>query len=794
MNRLLPIAVVALTFVVTTPVLAAAAVGEPFLLTDTRYGPASGYPMLLSSGRDVTLFWNSGTRLRATRVGTGLSGPSHTVLKNSGADSYSAAWTGSHFLLVAGQANSTSSADDDRIVGQKIDSTGQPIGAPFVIIARGSQPRIAFDGTTVLMLYLPTDADQIHAIRLSPDGVPLQATSSPTGLSSYIQGLASNGRSFAAIASNRWERQVVLFDRGGAIRSTTPLATDDSGRALIATDGERYLVADGSIGRLSTLLIEADGTAGPEIDLVPRRGGVVHPTAATWSGSRWVVAYVDDPYNADETYAVAQLNGATRAVEAREEVPGPVASMAASGGQLTLAWLPGDEIRLAQSSIAAGPSVTASVAPAAQRLHGTASARHGTLVLWEEGFRLHAGVRGANGQWTENELPVYPAYAAAAASDGEGFAAIAQTMDGHRVLRLDRNGRLLGEPASVDWDPQQILWTGREYVLYRSYHDLTAATLSRSGTLSAPRTVSLAAIGASGVDLASNGDGFYAVWLAAAPFVTPPMPPTGALGIRLRADLTPLDAAPTVFAAQEETYAATATWNGSQYVVAWSGEKGLRVTRVSAHDGTAFAAQTVSTEPSYAVRLQTLDGGDVLLDWQQWSDPLPQVVPHLAFLSPGGFPSTPVALPRPDDRLGSDLQRVAALPGGRATLVEAAVADDAAVDGAVRLRMAVVSRDTLPQRPAAPQLIAPAQGDVIELRWIAPPQAISGYRIEYRSNDGPWIETGPVLPAEQQSASIATQGRKVSFRVRAWNDAGPGAYSDAVVVNGAARRRVVRGR
>lgn len=785
MNRLLPIALVALT-IITTPVLAGAAVGEPFLLTNTRYGPAVGYPTLLSSGRDVTLFWSSGTRLRATRVGTGLSGPSHTVLKTSGADSYSAAWTGSHFLMVAGQANA-------RIVGQKIDPTGQPIGASFLIVDGGSRPRIAFDGTTVLMLYFPANSDQIHTMRLSPDGVPLQATPSPTGISADIQGLASNGRSFAAVASNRWERQVVLFDRDGTVRSTTPLTTDYTGHALIATDGERYLVADGSAGRLSTLLIEADGTAGLEIELVPRRGGEVHPTAVAWSGSRWVVAYIDDPYNADETYAVAQLNGATRAVEAREEVPGRVASMAVSGGQLTLAWLPGDEIRLAQSSIAGGPSVTASFASAAQRIRGTASARHGTLVLWEEERTLHAGVRSADGHWTENELPVRPAFAAAAASDGEGFAVIAQTMNGHSVLRLDRDGRLLGEPLTVDdWHPEQILWTGREYVLYRSYYGLTAATLSKTGTLSAPRTVNLDAVGAVGVELASNGDGFYAVWLVASPFMSPPMPPTGAFGIRLRADLTLLDPEPRVFAEEEQTHGASVTWNGSRYVVAWSGENGVRVTRVSAHDGSAFAAQTVMTEPSYLPRLQPLDDGEVLLDWLQWSNPLQGAIPYLAFLSPGGTPSTPTALPRPDDRLGSDLQRVAALPGGRAALVEAAIADDAAVDGAMRLRMAVVSRDALPQRPAAPQLIAPAQGDVVELRWIAPPQAVSGYRVESRSNDGPWIETGPVLPAEQQSASIATQGRKLSLRVRAWNDAGPGAYSEAVVVNGAARRRVVR--
>jgi hypothetical protein len=204
--------------------------------------------------------------------------------------------------------------------------------------------------------------------------------------------------------------------------------------------------------------------------------------------------------------------------------------------------------------------------------------------------------------------------------------------------------------------------------------------------------------------------------------------------------------------------------------------------------GGPAAAQELTDDSSYGARVQTVDGG-VIVDWQQSSSSALEK-PHLVFLSTDGTATEPAALPVPDDRMGSDEQRIAALPGGNVGVFESAIADDAPVDGATRIRMTAVSRNALPQRPDAPQIMASLQNGVADVRWIAPLQPVNGYRVEYRRDDGAWIELETSIAAGQRSVLIDTHGMPLTVRVRAWNEGGPGAYSQTVLVNGAKRRAV----
>src|SRR5688500_1584745 len=146
MTRLTRIAVLLFLASATSLLARPLFVGEPFPLTNTRYGEAAGQPHLVSNGREVFLFWATDTHIRFTRLGSDAP-PSRAVLARTGGDSYGVVWTGRHFLIVSGRTFFNSRADDDDIIGQLIDVHGEPAGEPFLIVEGGQAPRIAFDGT-----------------------------------------------------------------------------------------------------------------------------------------------------------------------------------------------------------------------------------------------------------------------------------------------------------------------------------------------------------------------------------------------------------------------------------------------------------------------------------------------------------------------------------------------------------------------------------------------------------------------------------------------------------------------
>ena len=135
---------------------------------------------------------------------------------------------------------------------------------------------------------------------------------------------------------------------------------------------------------------------------------------------------------------------------------------------------------------------------------------------------------------------------------------------------------------------------------------------------------------------------------------------------------------------------------------------------------------------------------------------------------------------------------VAAMADGTVAYIYSGVQTAEPYHGASRVMMTIGSPAPLPETPAAPRGVARAKGGVIVFEWTAPAQIVNGYRVESRIDDGPWIEIEEWLSPDRRSVSVpARSSTTYAFRVRAWNDAGAGAYSDPVIVQ-RPRRRAVR--
>ena len=736
-------------------------VGVPFPLTHTRYAAATGHPHLVSNGAEVFLFWGTDTNIRFTRLGENAP-PSRAVIARTHGDNYAVLWTGSHFLLVLGRTQFTSIPDDDDIFGLRVDVNGVPMGQPFLLVDGGQTPRIAFDGTSVLMLFRRAGSDQVFAQRLNTDGTP-HAEAKATGVEGNIQTIASNGTSFAAIVAGRFDRKLVMLDRDANVQSVSTL-NEEHRRfwSTLASDGRRFLLVDSFGSPVHARLVDADGTVGPSLAIDEAHGWDFTPASVAWTGSKWMVAWAISPNQlpggVEKTFTIAQLDADARAVEQREQRGGVWVSLAAHGERVKAAWLPqleyGDIIQVADVPLREQSGVTSSFAAARQDVRATASASHGTLVLWEENYQLHAGIRARDGRWREQIVWPHQSFTVSAASDGQQFAILFTTPDGWYTMKLDGDGTPLGEAQKVDGYPRDILWTGHEYVLIKDSESRI---------------------------IAAGDNGFYAVSIITGPFQTPGgSPRLGVTGIRLGPDFQPLDAQPTTFVLEktDTIFEAAAGWDGTQYVVVWSTANGITAAHVPADGGAPTIRSIASDDLAGELRVTRVSGG-AAIDWMNYPDSK-----RLSFLFADGAKTEPMTL------RASSATEIAALPDGNVALVETLLQNDAPAEGTHRVSMTVLA-PLLPQRPQSLQANAIVRGEVAELRWSAPPEAVSGYRVEYRIEDGPWVELDRTLSPDERSASIPTRRKRAALRVRAWNDAGPGAYSQTIVVN-TGRRRAVR--
>ena len=412
-----------------------------------------------------------------------------------------------------------------------------------------------------------------------------------------------------------------------------------------------------------------------------------------------------------------------------------------------------------------------------QALVATTSVATATLLVWNEGNDAHVGLRFANGAWRERRL-AYAQRAFAAASDGNAFVVLTGDDHGWSASWLDANGAVVQQSPRVTTlaaravaaNANGAIAIGRD-----ASGNIAAARLSRDGSVS--DAVVLRA-GADDPVVATDGTNFIAAWET---------PEKTIESVRLDAALQRLDAADLiVFFAEAEDPAVA--FNGTDYVfVARVGEfvRGRRVTVAGEKIFEIIQTGRAGGEPPRALALTQLDGA-VGLTWHDGRSQLLLLdfgATPWTVRTATGFDSRPDAAPR-----------FAALPNGGVAFVHGEVTNGAPHHGSARLAMSI-AHPSAPTAPDAPRATVAQEGGRLRVSWTAPSQPVNGYRVEYRIDDGPWLESEGWMDAGTHSAAAdARKGGLYTVRVRAWGDGGTSTYSEAVSVQftPTARRRAVR--
>lgn len=759
--------------------------GRTFPIAGTRYVTTWGNdPCLVSNGRDPVVFWTAGGTLRVSRYVNGRFLMSRGLAEVGGFDdTYDVVWTGTHFLVVFGT--------DEGIKSLVLDAAGEPRGKPL-LIQQGVWPRIAWNGRHVLMLFIGQDiTSELHALLLSAEGSPAEAGSRPLGIEppQARVALASNGDSFAALVPNAFDPLFLFFDAGGRLQSRSVFASHGAGVA-IASDGRRYLgVAACDEMHLCmpavSRLIGPDGTAAPPVELDQPFHS--NPTVV-WGGTKWVVAYVRDIYKPDEAaLQIVHLDASARAVERREERPAALqASLGFAGGRVLAAWVNdlygGDVVNVGPLPLDPATSVPASFAAAGQGLSGVAASAHGTLAVWQEGgitapVALYTGFRALDGTWTERQIRAGEEGAQSlVASDGQQFMLYtAAGREGPLVRRLDRDGAPVGQPVAVPFFVNRMLWSGRDYLLFYG-GGRAVARMSADGTLTATRELP-AVTGYSPV-FAAGGDGGL-IFVRIEQTYVDHYPRILALSVvRLDRNLEPIDTTPVRLPADPQAIGMYgAGWDGRQYVVTWVSRDRILASHIPASGPVEPKEMKVADGRADQFFIEPVPGG-AAIQWNRYSGRN-----HLTFLRHDGTTGGTVTLNEGTD-LGLTNGQIAPLANGDLAYVESTLLEGAPFERTRHLTFRVFSNAPLPPRPSAPRLTA---GETL-LTWDAPPQPVDGFRLEARIDDGPWIEIAPPLPRDARSFTFQRQpGSSYAFRIRAWNEAGMGAYSGDMP-----RRRAVR--
>jgi hypothetical protein len=195
--------------------------------------------------------------------------------------------------------------------------------------------------------------------------------------------------------------------------------------------------------------------------------------------------------------------------------------------------------------------------------------------------------------------------------------------------------------------------------------------------------------------------------------------------------------------------------------------------------------QHVTDEAAIGVRIKRVAGGSAIVWRNNASDFIP-FVNRLALLRHDGTVTDAITI-----SAQTDLGLLTTLPNGDLGYIEALNFWGSPYEAMQRVAMRVLGMAALPAKPDAPHTSIERSTEAVTISWTAPSQPVDGYRVEYRAGDGPWLETDTSYEPEQRSITVPhTPGVRNAYRVRAWNAAGIGVYSEVSVGN--PRRRAVR--
>jgi len=774
-----------LALLLLTPALLAQPLffGDPVPQTHTRYGTTGAQPKLVTNGRDFLLFWATDSKVRVTRLVEGQKRAGRPVL-NADGGRFDVVWTGTHFL-VAGYRRGLNGTEEIR--GRMLNANGEPMNVPFTIVPEGGTPQLAFDGARVLMVYGAGEGEGQSSILLRPDGT--QATEPRLQMIAPPQVLAGavgvGGTGFVAAAAQADRVRITLLLPTGAIADVSQVALSTAQRRVaIASNGADVLVVwtNGSAAA-ELVTVHTDGTIDTRTSIVSLAGAA--DIAVAWNGTNWLVSAITN--GRLRTHFIDGETNPEVHPSIRTHDASPV-SLASLNGRTLAAWRgngSGQPV-FVRDLAASGNGAEATFAAAEQTLHTATSAYEAALAVWSEwrdGKRtLHAGVRTTAGSWRENRIGT-DEEALLASSDGNLFLVVRKTASGWSAVTLSDTAEILAStPVVTTFTPSGITWDGGGWTIIgaSAQSNLFAVRVMPWGAVSAPVLIEEHAENRvlDHARIAAGGGGFFAVWQEIDG-------ETSVLrGTRLLPSLQRVDTGDIEVAAHEAV-SPDLYWDGNRFVVFWldnSLNQGALETRSFRPDAagsgtTRIAGAQIDTRTMRATlsalgTLITSNDGEALLIRSG----------DLITRYPLGFPDSPDAVVN----LGADV-----------AYLQAFVRDEMPYHGASHIFLrtgGVVARDTPPLAPQIVRASMTDSGNLIVLQWTPPIDAINGYRIEYRVDDGTWNELDAWIDDGTTSVSIEPWLEKVQyhFRIRAWSDAGVSEYSLPATVRLLGRRRAVR--
>ena len=395
--------------------------GEALPLTNTRYGSAPGAPRLVAAGDALYAFWSTGAQLRMSKVVEGerrggvtiLALRDRTYLETHVAgrtDDFDVIWTGTHFVVAA------TLPLEETIVTFAVDTNAELLTPPVVAATKAYEPELAWNGRTVLMLYVgyaATFAKDVYSLPVDASG-RADDLADRVAANVFEKSVASNGSTFAAVVG----QSLVTFDADGhrAATRVIPHGIAEDGSA-IAGDDVGYLVAVTDGLTVSAFRATASGTIGApltidRIDASPDRYGFLNP-AVVWTGDVWVVTY-SLPHSLTPTdFHVATVDAGVQNVIARESVVGvSTTAVAAIDGTAFVSWwtsvFPVSAPLYSALPLADHLPQELTFKAVDQTLLTTAHSDSAILVVWSEQAdgvtTLRAGTRTDNGEWRERVL------------------------------------------------------------------------------------------------------------------------------------------------------------------------------------------------------------------------------------------------------------------------------------------------------------------------------------------------------------------------------------------------------
>lgn len=801
--RIVTLAVLVAASIAGTALAQPASFGDVFPLSNTRYGPVhGGAPLLRANGRDFFLFWPAAeNKIRATRLRDGETRIGHAVLDDVSYD-FDVVWTGAHFLVFADRQNA------DGIVARKLDANAQPLGESFTVTEDGWLPRAAASDETILMLYRPRSSESYRSLLLDLGGRPKSGNLSAESFAGYTA-VASNGSTFLVATASHEAVRTTLFDRNGGILSDRTAAENLHQTCGVSVAvGAEYLVVPCGVWTIRATPVNANGAAGApltiaQLNLTNASQGAFRSVAATWNGAGWTVAYE----HSFDPVRFAHIDASGQGVVARDELdPGTRnPTIAALGGRIKSAWSPpnnasGHAAMVADLPLAAAEARATTYAAAQQLLVATASSDEATLIVWRERSdglpRLRAGIRKADGQWRERDLgPVRTNDYVFAASDGEGFLVAVDRPELIDAFFLDGNARLLRTVTStaLSW-LRGVVSNGRDYVLAGYGDGFKGIVLKNDGA--SAQTVTLPPVGSADFAIASDGTGYVMTWPETYCGNFMICRSTGMRATRIGADFTRIDASDLVLADVLEGLQIDnlgIVWDGSRYVAAWTENtidgvkfEGTVLARIPSSPQSSVETRNLGKSTGNNGSIASTRAGVAIVG--RSADESGAPVSRITFLRNDGGIARSVDIDR-----GATLtaRPLLAAHGDAVAYIASSVQNDAPHHGTSHVTMALTTSSVAPGRPQVTARID--ENGVVTIAWTAPAGVVNGYRLEYRIDDGSWIELESWFETgEQQTAiRVSTSVRRMAVRVRAFNDGGAGDYSEAAYVN-AGRRRAVR--